>query len=101
MEFSGSEKDFLNEVSQGIVLVDFYASWCGPCRMLAPVLEELAKERSDIKVVKVNVDANNTLAQNYNVMGVPHLILFKAGNQVAETSGFRPKDALIAWIDEQ
>ncbi len=100
MEFAGSEKDFLNEVSSGVVLVDFYASWCGPCRMLAPVLEELANERKDIKVLKVNVDANQTLAQDYNVMGVPHLVLFKDGKQVAQTSGFRPKDALLAWVDE-
>lgn len=99
MEFQGNEKDFVNATKEGTVLVDFYAEWCGPCRMLAPVLEELQAQKSDIKVVKVNVDANQTLAHDYGVIGVPYLILFKNGDPVAHTSGFRPIDALIEWIE--
>jgi len=100
MEFKGNEKDFVNEVSQGTVLVDFYADWCGPCRMLAPVLDEVAEEKKDLKIIKVNVDANPQLAQDYGVLGVPYLILFKNGDPVAQTSGFRPKEALLEWLLE-
>ncbi len=101
MEFAGNEKDFTNEVSEGTVLVDFYAQWCGPCQMLAPVLDEVAEERTDLKIIKVNVDANPQLAENYGVIGVPYLILFKNGDPVAHTSGFRPKEALLEWLDEK
>lgn len=92
--------NFVEEIKEGVVLVDFFATWCGPCRMLIPVLDELDSSREDIKVVKVNVDQNIELAQQYNVHGVPHLVLFKDGQVVAESSGFRPKDALEKWIDQ-
>ena len=98
MEFAGNEKDFLNEVKEGLVLVDFYASWCGPCQMIMPVLDELQSELTDVKIIKVNVDANQNLAQDYGVMGVPSLILFKNGNQVDQIQGFRPKEFLIDWL---
>ncbi len=92
--------NFTNEIKEGVVLVDFFATWCGPCRMLIPVLDELDSSREDIKIIKVNVDQNIELAQQYNVHGVPYLVLFKDGQKVAETSGFRPKEALEQWIDQ-
>lgn len=78
------------------VLVDFYADWCGPCKMLAPVVEELADEYADsIKVVKVNVDEADEVAANYAVMSIPTLILFKNGEDVKKTVGVLPKERLI------
>lgn len=100
MEFKGNVEEFAKEVEKGKTLVDFYATWCGPCRMLGPVIEEVDKERDDLKVITVNVDENLELAQKYGVMGVPHLLVFKNGDPVAESSGFRPKEILLNWIDE-
>lgn len=77
------------------VLVDFFATWCGPCKMLGPVMEEIAKERSDIKVVKVDIDKDPDLATQYDVMSVPTVILFKDGKNVHQAVGFRPKDSLL------
>lgn len=78
------------------VLVDFFATWCGPCKMLGPVMEDIAKERSDIKVVKVDIDKDPDLATQYDVMSVPTVILFKDGKNVHQAVGFRPKDSLLA-----
>ena len=76
-----SNESFDSEVLQSPqpVLVDFYADWCGPCRMLAPVIEEIAQERSDLKVVKVNVDDADAVAARYGVMSIPTVILFEGG----------------------
>lgn len=100
IEFAGNEKDFNKMVGEGKVLVVFHAQWCGPCRMLAPVLEEIATEQTDLQIVRVDVDANQSLAQNYGVMGVPYLILFQDGAQVTHNSGFMPKEALLEWLAE-
>ena len=100
MEFEEEKHNFEDEIKEKIVLVDFYASWCGPCRMLMPILEELSNERKDIKILKVNVDQNIELANKFAVRGVPHLILFKNGKEVAQASGFRPKEVLAKWIDQ-
>ena len=80
---NGNESEFNNLVSNGIVLVDFYATWCGPCKMLAPVLEEVASDRDELKVVKMDIDENMELAKTYGVMSVPTLMLFKDGNMLA------------------
>ncbi|MDI9519320.1 MAG: thioredoxin [Bacillota bacterium] len=77
------------------VLVDFYADWCGPCKMIAPVLEEVAKEVPDVKIAKVNVDSLGELAQRYGVMSIPTLIAFKDGKAVNQAVGFLPKPNLI------
>lgn len=78
------------------VIVDFWATWCGPCRMMAPVLEEIASEvGSKAKVCKVNVDDNQELAQKFNVMSIPTLILFKGGKPTKHSVGVVPKDVIL------
>jgi thioredoxin 1 len=90
-----SDTTFKNEVeSQGTVLVDFWAPWCGPCKMIAPVLEELDKEVNSLKIAKVNVDDNPESASRFGVMSIPTLILFKDGKPVDKVVGFQSKDAL-------
>jgi len=83
---------------EGVVLADFYADWCGPCQMIAPVVEELAAE-TEATVAKVDVDANQPLAAEYGVRGVPTLVLFAGGEQVEEIVGVQSKDRLASLID--
>lgn len=80
------------------VLLDFWAGWCGPCRMISPVLEEIANERSDIKVCKVNVDEEPELAQRYNIMSIPALMVVKDGKVVNQAVGARPKNQILALL---
>lgn len=95
-----TEGSFANEIAQGLVLVDFWAAWCGPCKMIAPVLDELDAEIGDkVKIVKVDVDNNQATAAEYQVMSIPTLLLFKDGNVVDKTVGFQPKEALKAFIE--
>jgi len=83
------------------VIVDFWAEWCGPCRMVAPVLEEIANEyRGKVVVAKVNVDNEPTLAEQYNVTGIPLLGVFKGGQMVKQLVGARPKAAIVAELAE-
>jgi len=91
-------KNIDEKVKEGLVLLDFYADWCGPCKMIGPVLEQVAEENDDIKVVKVNVDENISLAQQYGVQGIPSLFVLKDGEVVAQKAGFMPKDALVEWV---
>lgn len=90
--------DFKEKIEGGRVVVDFYADWCAPCRMIGPVLEQIANENEDILVVKVNVDENQALAVEYGIRGIPALLVFDSGKQVASRAGFMPKDALVDWI---
>ncbi|MEZ4875319.1 MAG: thioredoxin [Flavobacteriaceae bacterium] len=90
-----------NEIiaSKKLVLVDFSADWCGPCKMLAPILKQVKEELGDaVKIVKIDVDKNQLLASNYQVMGVPTLILFKEGKQVWRQSGVLQKQELVQLI---
>ena len=80
------------------VLLDFYADWCGPCRMIAPIVEEIANERDDIIVGKINVDEQGELAQAYGVMSIPTLIVLKDGKVANQATGARPKAAILALI---
>ncbi|MGN1404923.1 MAG: thioredoxin [Erysipelotrichaceae bacterium] len=82
------------------VLVDFYADWCGPCRMLGPVIEEIANQRNDIKVCKLNVDENPELAQAFRVMSIPTLMIVNNGKIAKTSSGFRPKEEIERMLQE-
>ncbi|MCI8730718.1 MAG: thioredoxin [Lachnospiraceae bacterium] len=86
--------------SEKPVLVDFYAVWCGPCQMLAPVIEELENSRDDFLAVKIDVDQEPALAQRFSITAVPTLLLFRNGENVKRVSGFLSKEALEQFIDE-
>lgn len=94
-------ENFETEViaSNKSVLIDFYADWCGPCRMLAPTLEEIAAERNDIKVCKVNVDEQGELAARFGVMSIPSLFVMKNGEITAQSLGAKPKGQILALLD--
>ena len=89
-----NSSNFKQEISKGKVIVDYWASWCGPCRMLAPVFEELSNEIKDIKFIKLDVDDNSDVAESYGVMGIPTLILFKDGKEIKRIVGFKSKEDL-------
>lgn len=96
---NATDQNFSNETSQGLVLADFWAPWCGPCKMIAPVLEELDGELSDtVKIVKVDVDENQETAGKFGVMSIPTLILLKDGEIVDKVVGFQPKEALAELV---
>ena len=100
---SVNDEQFKTEIlnSSEPVLVDFWAAWCGPCRMVAPVLEELAGEYDGrVKILKVNVDENPDTASRYGIMSIPTLILFKNGEPAQTIVGFRPKEELKKIIDQ-
>ncbi|MCU9614139.1 thioredoxin [Caldibacillus lycopersici] len=95
-----SDKSFSQETSSGLVLADFWATWCGPCKMIAPVLEEIDSEMGEkVKIVKLDVDDNQETAAKYGVMSIPTLILFKDGEIVDKVVGYRPKEALEEVIN--
>lgn len=81
------------------VLVDFWASWCGPCRMLSPIVDQIADERTDIKVCKVNVDEQEELAMRFGIMSIPTLIVFKNGEVTKKTMGVQPKAAILGLFE--
>lgn len=94
--------DFTHEVIESDipVIVDFYADWCGPCKMLAPVMNEIAAEYGDeLKIVKLDVDNAKDIASEYAVMSIPTIILFKDGNEIERIVGFRSKEAIIEEFD--
>lgn len=95
-----TEQTFDEEIlkSEKTVLVDFWASWCGPCRMLLPIIEEVAQEQTEIKVCKINVTEQPELADKYGVMTIPTLILFKNGEEVKRTTGAIPKTEVLDFI---
>ena len=94
-----NQKNFeMIENSDKTVLLDFYAEWCGPCRMVAPVIEEIANERSDILVAKVNVDDEQELAGKFGVFSIPTLVVMKDGKVVKQSTGARPKAQILAML---
>jgi thioredoxin 1 len=95
-----TDQTFTNETGSGVVLVDFWAPWCGPCKMIAPVLEELDSEMGDkVKIVKLDVDDNQETAAKYGVMSIPTLLVLKNGEVVDKVIGFQPKEALAARLE--
>lgn len=96
----GSEENFDNLINTGLVLVDFYADWCGPCRMLASQLEDLSNNRDETKIIKINVDENQNLAKKYGIMSIPALMLFKEGKLIDNKLGFMPKELIENWLEE-
>lgn len=95
-----NENNFNEIINSEYALIDFYATWCGPCKMLAPILDNLASSRDNIKIAKVDVDKYEDLARKYGVMSIPTLILFKNGQIVDKKIGFVAEKLLTDWINE-
>ena len=94
------DETFDNDLQADVpVLVDFYADWCGPCRMLAPVLQDISSERSNVKIVKVNVDEAEKVAQRFGIMSIPTLMVFKDGKEVSKKVGLCSKDEIVDMIN--
>lgn len=102
LELKINKENFENEVlkSEKPVLVDFFAEWCGPCRMLSPIVEEIARERHDVKVVKVNVDDEPELAAAFSVVSIPSLFVVRNGKIVKQSVGALPKAKILAMLEE-
>lgn len=94
-------KDFKSEVldANNLVVLDLFATWCGPCKMVAPIIDELSKEMTDVKFFKLDVDNNGDIAEKYQVASIPTLLFFKNGEVVDRLVGFRPKDGIKQVID--
>ena len=94
-----TDEQFQSTIAKGVTLVDFWAPWCGPCKMIAPILEELAGElQGQARIVKINVDDNPTVASQFGIMSIPTLLLFKDGQKVDQKVGGQPKPQLKAFI---
>lgn len=96
-----TQNEFESEVLQSKkpVIIDFFATWCGPCKMLGPVLEEVAEENDDVKIVKVDIDENMELAQQFGIMSVPTLVIFKNAQEIGREIGFKPKEQVLEIIE--
>lgn len=94
------ENNNFNEVREhkGLSLIDFYADWCGPCRMVMPIVEDIASEREDLLVVKVNVDDNQDLAREFGVFSIPTLVVMKDGKEIARSTGAKPKEKILEMV---
>ncbi len=97
-----NEKEFEKEVIQnkGIVLVDFFATWCPPCKMLSPVLEEISESRGPYEIVKINIDENLNVSSEYNIEVVPTMLVFKNGKVIDKAVGYMPKDEIVNMLNK-
>jgi thioredoxin 1 len=95
-----NEQNFKSEVLEknGIALVDFYADWCGPCKMVSPIVDEISNEREDITVGKINVDESMLIAMQYNVQSIPTLIVFEDGKEKSRIVGYVPKEEILKML---
>lgn len=97
-----TDADFSAKTAEGVVLVDFYADWCGPCRMLAPILEKAAEKlKGKASVLKVNTDEANQTAGSLRITSIPTMIIYKNGKEVARHVGLKDERALLAWVEGQ
>ena len=94
-----NSSEFNEEIKEGVVFVDFFATWCGPCKMLSPIVDEVSNEITDVKFLKVDVDQSSDVAATYNIMSIPTLMIFKDGSLVSKQMGSLPKSQLIDFIN--
>ena len=99
MRLSQIIKDIEIKNNEKLVLLDFFADWCGPCRMVAPILHEIAEERPDVMVAKINVDDEEELAMEFGVYSIPTLVVMKNGEVIKQASGARPKAQILAMLE--
>ena len=92
--------EFDAAIKEGTVLVDFFATWCGPCKMLSPVLEEVSEENPNVSILKIDVDEVGELAARYGIQSIPTLMLFKNGQRVETRTGYQNKNQLVAFINQ-
>ena len=92
--------EYEEAIKEGVVLVDFFATWCGPCKMLSPLLEEIAEENPNINILKIDVDEVSELAVRYGIQAIPTLMLFKNGQRIETRMGYQNKNQLLAFINQ-
>ena len=91
--------EFMEAVNNGTSVVDFYADWCGPCKVLGPVMETVSGKITDVNFYKVNVDESEEVAAKYGIMSIPAVFMFKNGKPIARTVGFMPEEELTSWVN--
>ena len=94
-----NESEFVNEVREGLVLIDFYAEWCGPCKQISKILEQINRENRNVKVVKVNIEDSRSLASYFQVQSIPTLVLLRDGEFINKMIGFNPKKKIEDFIE--